>query len=199
MMTVLRPARFLVLGLAVLLAGCAHGITIAPNLNNLPRITGAAPIQKKVGYFIAEADRGKTVTTPAGGGDKVSYPLYANLEPGFYRTLSNVFAGVSVLKDPKDARYLSDNAIAIVFTPQFTSNSSSRNAFFWPPTDFSVTINCTASDPQGRTIWETSVTGTNDLTSVSTVIHDFGVTGRSAAESALQKLQTALEQAAELR
>jgi len=139
------------------------------------------------------------VKTPGGGGDFVQYPLYGNLEAGLYRTLSNVFTSVSVLKDKRDAHALTDNGISLVFIPVITTTSSSRNIVFWPPTDFSVTIECTATDVNGQQIWQASVTGVNDLTSVSTVIHDFGATGRNAAEVALQKLQKALEAAPELR
>ena len=183
----------------VALAGCAHDITIAPNMDNLPRSEAAPKIPKKVGYFIADADRTKMVTTPGGGGDNVQYKLYGDLEPGLYRVLSNVFTGVSIVHDRSDIRALTDSGVSLVFTPVITTTSSSRNIMFWAPTDFSVTITCTAVDANGKQIWETTVTGTNELTSVSTVIHDSGITGRQATEAALKKLQKALETAPELR
>jgi len=194
-----RQPIWLLLAAFLGLSGCAHPIAISPNLGELPHTANGPPIQKKVGYYISDADRAKMVKSPGGGGDFVEYPLYANLEPGLYRALSNVFANVSVIKDKNDIRALTDSGVSLVFTPVITTTSSSRNIAFWPPTDFSVTIVCTATDVNGKQIWETSVTGVNDLTSVSTVIHDFGVTGRNASEAALRKLQKALEDAPELR
>jgi hypothetical protein len=194
----LHPVTLLVT-LLVALGGCAHTITISPNLADLPRPASGPPIQKKVGYYISDANRATLVKTPGGGGDFVRYPLYGDLDAGLYHTLSNVFASVSPVKDKQDIRSLTENGISLVFTPVISSTSSSRNFAFWPPTDFSITIACTATDVNGKQIWATTVTGTNDLTSVSTVIHDFGVTGRVAAEAALQKLQKALETAPELR
>ena len=197
-MTHLRLSSLLLAGLLAL-AGCAHDITIAPNLDNLPRTDAGQKIQKTVGYYISEADRNRMVTTPGGGGDNVQYKLYSNLDAGIYRVLSNVFTDVAVVQDKSDIRALTAKGISLVFTPTITTTSSSRNIMFWAPTDFSVTINCSAVDANGKQIWTTSVTGVNDLTSVSTVIRDSGLTGRQATEAALKKLQKAMETAPELR
>jgi hypothetical protein len=197
-MTRIRLSSLLLTALLAL-AGCAHDITIAPNLDNLPRSEAAQKVQKKVGYYISDANRAKMVTTPGGGGDNVQYQLYSNLDAGIYRILSNVFADVSVVQDKSDIRALTDKGISLVFTPTITTTSSSRNIMFWAPTDFSVTIDCAAVDANGKQIWQTVVTGQNDLTSVSVAIRDSGITGRQASEAALKKLQKAMETAPELR
>ena len=57
------------------LSGCAHNITISGDSTSLT--TGAKPqqIDKVVGLVITDEQRMKDVTTPGGGGDKVTYNL----------------------------------------------------------------------------------------------------------------------------
>jgi len=62
----------LLLGLSALLGACAHNIVITPETKALPPAEGA-PIDRKVGYYISGADYDAQVTTPGGGGDKVTY------------------------------------------------------------------------------------------------------------------------------
>ena len=65
--------------LVAVLAGCAHPISLSPDLARVTSAT-ATKIDKKAGLSLADADRSREVTTPGGGGDKLSYFPYRDLE-----------------------------------------------------------------------------------------------------------------------
>lgn len=135
------------------LSGCAHQIVITPDLSQIDR-KDVVPIDKTVGYYISSADREKKVTTPGGGGDKVTYSPYKELEPMIQKILYNQFKDVKRLNAANDAKEILDNKISYVFVPTITTNSSSKSAFTWPPTDFTVTLACTATDQNGNKVWQ---------------------------------------------
>lgn len=186
------------LGIVALITACAHPINIAPDLNSLKPSDNVSPINKTVGYYISPEDRAKRVTTPAGGGDSVEYAPYVDLEPGIYRTLGNVYSNVLVVKDLKDKEYLSSKQISLVFVPKIETTSSSRNSFFWPPTDFEVTMECTALDNQGTKVWGNTVKATGGLIPVKEILNDFGLAGRRASAEALKALEAQIRATPEL-
>jgi hypothetical protein len=197
--------KIVALILALVCSACAHPIKIAPDLAELKRDAGPAGrpgearIQKNVGYYISDADRERRVETPGGGGDKVSYTPYADLEAGIHRVLSSIFAKVSVIKETPGPEVMKANGINYIFTPSIRTGSSSRNIMFWPPTDFTVTIECSAVDSTGAQIWSQTVSADGGLTSVNSTIHEHGLAGRRAAENALKKLQAAIVEAPAFR
>jgi len=186
-----------VLVAALLLVGCAHHITITPPLSALTA-ADTTRIDKAVAYYIAPADRAREVTTPGGGGDKVTYLPYAQSEPALKRVLSNVFTKVMAIPSLDDKRYLADNAIAYVFVPTLSTDSSSDSAFTWPPTRFTVTLDCRAVDASGALVWQQRVTG-EGRAEFSEFKHDRGLAGWRAIQDAFQKLQGAISTASELR
>ncbi len=190
-MTSLKRFIF-ILVLIVLCSGCAHQVDIAPNLTVLTNENASPKIDKAVGYYISKESRALSVTTRAGGGDSVKYTPYADLEPGLNLVLSKVFTATYPVEDINDQAFLQSKNIAWVFTPTITTTSSSRNAFFWPPTDFSVTINCIATDNNQQQVWNNTVQADGDLIAVKEILKDHGLAGRSAAENALIKLQSEL-------
>jgi len=183
------------LAFAFLLGGCAHPISISPNITKLQGVATQGRIDKSVGYFISEPNKALSVTTPAGGGDSVRYSPYTDLESGLYAVLANVFNNVYPVKDIHDQAYLQDKGISWIFTPTITTSSSSRNNFFWPPTDFTVTIACVAADGAQHEVWRAAVTADNDVIAVNEVLHDQGLAGRLAAEKSLRQLQQQIEAA----
>jgi hypothetical protein len=183
--------RLATLTLAALLGGCAHPIVITPDAAKLPTRDNIKPSANIVGYYISEEERGRQVVTPGGGGDKVEYAPYKELEPGIFRVLNNVFANVHVLKSEGDTAYLTDNRIAFVVRPQITTNSSSGSPFTWPPTDFTVVINIKAVDDAGKTVWQDEAVGQGKA-EFSEFKSDFSLSAKRASEQALTQLQTKL-------
>ena len=177
-------AAFAVLG------GCAHTIVITPDAAKL-----GAPAAKlsanKVGYFISDEERNRKVITPGGGGDKVEYAPYKELEAGIYRVLNNVFSSVDQLKSENDPAFIAEKKINFVMRPKITTNSSSSSPFTWPPTAFDVIIEIKATDNSGKVIWQDTVIGKGNA-EFSEFKSDFALSAKRAGEAALIELQKKL-------
>jgi hypothetical protein len=159
---------------------------------------GITTIDKQVGYHISDASKAVEVTTPGGGGDKIRYFPYRDIEPGFYKALAEVFRGVSKVKDPKNTDDLRQNGIALLIVPEIKTTSSSPSPFTWPPTQFSVTLTCTVTDAAGKPVQKLSVTG-NGKAEFDEFKSNFALAAVRATNDALAKLVTALGEAPELR
>jgi hypothetical protein len=178
-----------------LLGGCAHQIVITPELQSIEK--PAAPIDKKVGYYISAADRAVQVTSAGGGGDKVSYYPYRELEPALQKVLFNVFRDVQSISAPNDGAYLKQQGIAYVFVPKVQTDSSSSGVFTWMPTHFVVSLSCTAFDSEGKQIWQRTVSGTGD-SEYNELKGDFSAAARKASQHAFNELEKAIIGASEL-
>jgi hypothetical protein len=171
----------------LLLIGCGHSINITPPLNTLDK-DGISKIDKNVGYFISKENFEKEVTTPGGGGDKVKYFPYKESEPALNKILSNVFSQVYRVPSITDAQFITSNNISYIFTPEFATDSSSESMFTWPPTKFSITIDCKAVDNGGKVIWQTKATGEGNAV-FDEFKHDFSLAAKRATKKAFVKLQ----------
>jgi hypothetical protein len=180
------------------LTGCAHPIIISPDIGKIEPAATAQPIKKNVAYYIADDVRTKEVITPGGGGDKVSYQPYRDIETAFYKMLTNVFGNVTKLKTPKDMEAISKNNIAYVITPELVTNSSSPSPFTWPPTKFSVDLTCSIADAAGNPVTSKKVSGTGEA-EFAEFKADFSLSAKRASQDALLKMQQALSEAPELR
>ncbi len=181
-------ARIAVIAGVLLLVGCAHPISMAPPMSAFDGKQANAKISKNVGYYITEEDRAREVTTPGGGGDKVRYFPYKDLEPGLYKVLSNAFSDVYVVKSLNDKNYLADKKISYVIVPKIETTSSSSSAFTWPPTNFTVSLECRALSPDGAVVWQTTAKGEGKAT-FGEFKSDFSLSARRASEQALLELQ----------
>jgi hypothetical protein len=182
--------RWAWLSCALLLAACAHPITIAPDLGKLAG--PAAPVKPgAMGLYISADDKARQVTTPGGGGDKVSYYPYRDLESGIYKILGNIYERVVLVLSPTDVDALAKSGVAVVARPQIFTQSSSSSVLTWPPTNFQVRLSCTFTDISGTTIAETSITGTGNA-EFSEFKSDFSLAGKRAAEDALNNMQSAI-------
>ena len=168
-----------------LITGCAHNIVITPPTVEKSKIE-LAP--KTVGFIILAADKAKQVETPGGGGDKVSYAPYRDLESPLFGTLMRVYTNVESLSSMEQA---AGKQLSFIFTPAIETDSSSGSAFTWPPTDFTVTFNMKAQDPAGAVLWTESVTG-NGKAEFSEFKNDLALSAKRAAQDALDKLEVAL-------
>jgi hypothetical protein len=95
-------------------------------------------IDKNVAYFISQENHLKQVTTPGGGGDKVTYKPYADTEVALNTVLSKMFSRVYSLNSVDDQQYIDDKNISYIFVPKLTTNSSSSSMLTWPPTNFTI-------------------------------------------------------------
>ena len=180
------------------ITGCAHPLVISPDITKTERDTSAQPIDKNVGYYIAPETRHITVTTSGGGGEKVTYQPYKDIETAFYKMLSNVFKNVTVLKAPNDADTINKQSISYIFTPVITTNSSSPSPFTWPPTRFTVNLTCNINDSSGKPVTSKSVTGEGQA-EFGEFKSDFSLSGKRASQDALLKMQSTLLRSPELR
>lgn len=189
---------WLVLLLVVAMAsGCAHPITMNPDLAS---ITGdkSAAIPKSVGYHIAESAKAIEVTTAGGGGDKVRYFPYRDIEPGFYKALSEAFGNVNRVQDPKDTGAMASNGIQLLITPEIKTISSSESLFTWPPTQFTVELTCTVTNAQGQAVDVIRVSGYGRAT-FDEFKTNFSLAAVRASNNALNLLIKALTESPKLR
>ena len=190
--------RSLVVVSALLFSGCAHQINITPPLNNIGS-ENEPKVAKKVGYFISAEDMAKEVVTPGGGGDKVKYQPYKELEPALKKTLESVYASATPVPSLQDQAFLTSNNIAYVFVPKIETNSSSDSAFTWPPTNFEVTLEAKAVNGSGSTVWQSRpVKGVGQAT-FGEFKHDFSLAARRASLDAMKKLKGELRAAQALQ
>lgn len=200
--TMTRFAKFLslaaTLSVVLFMTGCAHPITITPNVAKIEREAGTQPIRKNVAYYIAEDLHAKEITSAGGGGDKVSYYPYKDIETAFYKMLTNVFDNVTKLKTPDDKDALKKYDVSYIIKPKLITNSSSPSPFTWPPTKFSVEMTCDVLDASGRSIAVKNVTGHGNA-EFDEFKSDFSLSARRASEDALLKMQRELSMASELK
>jgi hypothetical protein len=180
------------------LTGCAHPIVISPNIEKIGQNTVTQPINKNVAYYIAEDVRTKEVITPGGGGDKVSYQPYRDIETAFYKMLSTVFPNVTKLKALNDVDAISKNNVSYIITPVIVTDSSSPSPLTWPPTKFSAELTCNITDAAGNPVLSAKVFG-EGAAEFDEFKKDFAMSGKRATENALLKMQRALSTAPELR
>lgn len=189
-----RLSLYLVcLFMAVLATGCAHPISLTPSITTGIDQVKVERIEKKVGYYIAQEDRVREVTTPGGGGDKVSYLPYRDLETGMYMVLSQSFSNVSRLEalgSPKAAEQ------QLIIKPTITTTSYSDSAFTWPPTVFTVQITLAIEDSTGKPVTQISAQG-EGRAEFSEFKSDFSLAARRASENVLVKLKAAIAAAAD--
>jgi len=185
------------IALAALLTGCAHPISVTSDLAQI-KGSGTAKIDKSVGYYIAQEDRTREVITPGGGGDKVSYVPYRDLEAGMYKAMSEVFTNVSKLDSPTDAARLAKDNIQLVIVPKIVTTSSSDSVLTWPPTTFTIELTCKVSDKAGAPLTEVKALGVGKA-EFSEFKADFSLSAKRAAQDAMAKLVAALEASPVLR
>lgn len=183
-MRAFRP--LMILSFALLLGACAHPVTINPI--DTPARNTALLSPKKVAYVMTDTDRNKQVTTDGGGGDKINYFPYRDLEKGIRDTLRAVYTDVSVIGFPTDMKSIQENSLSFVFAPEIYTSSKSESAFTWPPTQFTVELSCTVTDSDGKIISRIRVIG-NGSAEFSEFKTDFGLAGRRAAAEASAKLK----------
>jgi len=180
------PRIAVALSLAALLGACAHPIVISPL--ETPSRDNDAIQSKQVAYVMTDADRNKQVTTEGGGGDKVSYFPYRDLEKAIRDALRSVYSDVSVIKSPSDVMAIKENDISLVFAPEIMTSSNSQSIFTWPPTQFTIELALNVTDAVGNIISRIRVISSG-AAEFSEFKADFGLAGRRAASELSDKLK----------
>ncbi len=183
--------KILLVALCVtIIGGCAHPIAIAPDFNAV-QAPATQVTAKKAAYYISDEDRAREVTTPGGGGDKVRYFPYRDLEAGLYKVLSATFASIAKLNKAPENEELNRQGIVVVVTPRITTHSSSDSIVTWPPTSFTVELECRISDPTGTELAQARIVGFGNA-SFDEFKSDFALAGKRASADALNKLANTL-------
>ncbi|WP_414447467.1 hypothetical protein AB4851_12550 [Burkholderia sp. 22PA0099] len=176
------------------LSGCAHNITISTDTKALTATPKTEQIDKSVGLIITDEMRNRDVTTPGGGGDKITYKPYRDLEFPMYLVLTRSFKSVERFNAEPDAASARAKGISYLVRPEIITTSSSPSPLTWPPTDFSVTLVCTISDLDGKTIGKAQVSG-HGHAEFSEFKHQLGLAADRASLDAATKLPAAIQQA----
>jgi hypothetical protein len=179
------------------ISGCAHPINMKPDLAAI-RSPAAAQIDKRVGYHIPKALLEVEVTTPGGGGDKVRYFPYRDIEAGLYKALGQSFSSVTKLQEPSNTAALKADGVHYVLTPDVKTTSFSPSIFTWPPTEFSVTLSCRVVNADGATVDTVTVTG-KGTAEFSEFASNFSLAAVRASNEALSALVKALTESPKLR
>jgi hypothetical protein len=185
-----------VVALLALLGACAHPISMTPDLTSIP--TQKPSVNKNAVFVISTEDRDREVTTPGGGGDSIRYFPYRELEAGIFQVLSSIYAKVTLLRTSADKSLLDSSKASYVFLPTITTESSSKSAFTWPPTDFAVTVKYKVQDPAGKPVYDNQVQGKGHA-EFDEFKKDLGLAGKLAAQDALKKFKAQVEAAPELK
>ena len=161
-----------------------------PSLDS--KIGTPSKVKANVGYFMPSELLNLEVTTPGGGGDKVRYFPYKDLDSAYMRVLMSVFIGVNRLNSATDTNELLNRNINYVISPVLITHSDSTGIFTWPPTNFTIDLTSNIKETTGKTIASPRVVGNGHVLSFSSFKGDFGLSGRLAMEDALVKMQRSL-------
>jgi hypothetical protein len=150
--------KFLILTeMLVTLSGCSHNIQLTPSLEELRQVENNGVSNKNVAYYISAENRVKQVTTPGGGGDKVTYKPYADSEAALNTILLKAFSKVYSINSITDKQTISEKSISFIFVPKLITNSSSSSPFTWPPTEFTISLSCEALNKDGDVVWTKAI------------------------------------------
>ena len=178
--------KLLFLSSVVFAFGCAHQIEITPKVDALRDNGDKLP--KSVALVITDEQKQLQVTTPGGGGDKVTYTPYADLNTPLYVTLSEVFDKVYLVGSEAEKQSIQDKSVDYVMVPEIITNSSSNSAFTWPPTDFTTQLSCNFYDRDENLVTTINVTG-DGKAEFKEFTSDFSLSARRSTEEAMKALR----------
>jgi hypothetical protein len=185
------------LAAATVLAGCAHPLVVTPDVAELEAPSKAVPHKTVVGYYISEEQRAMEVITPGGGGDRISYFPYRDMEVGLYKVLGNCFSDVVRLKSANDVTAIGQHNVGYILTPQLKTDSSSPSPLSWLPTQFTVDLSAAITDSVGKPVATKTGQGIGRA-EFDEFKMDYALSGKRAMQDALQKFQQLLSDAEEL-
>ncbi len=185
--------KFLSIYSFIILTGCAHSIQVNPDLAKLRNIESASASDKTVAYYISKENLAAEVITPGGGGDNVKYKPYADTQGALNTVLLKKFAKVYSVESLEDKAFIKEKGISYIFVPHLVTNSSSSSLVTWPPTEFTIKLECNALDENGNTVWGAIVNSTGNA-KYSEFKKDFSLSARRASENAFTTFLQELDQ-----
>jgi hypothetical protein len=182
----------LIAAFALVLGGCAHPIQLVSDPAPLVG-TGPSPkIDRSVVLLVTDAQLAQEVISPGGGGDKLSYKPYKDLQTGMYVALGEVFTRTSLASNPADPR-IGGDPTTLVVTPTITTTSYSPSILTWPPTIFTISLEFAFRDPAGtRTVATVRVQG-EGRAEFDEFKSDFSLSARRAAQDVLARMVKAIQ------
>ncbi|MBN0986641.1 hypothetical protein [Amphritea pacifica] len=174
-----------VIALCSAVVGCAHPISISQLADH--QGYAGEKVSKTVAYVITGEQKKTEVTTPGGGGDKISYYPYRDLEVTLRSALGSVYEGVYALNSVEDSAAIEEHGIQLVYVPSISTNSSSESVFTWPPTEFTIDMSCTVFDADGKPVSNLNVSGEGKA-EFDEFKNEFGLAAKRAAGSLNDKL-----------
>lgn len=187
-----RLLTFLALAALLVLGGCAHPIQLTPEPAQLMGKGAGNKIDRPVVLVVSDAQLAQEVTTPGGGGDKVSYKPYKDLQTGMYIALGEVFTRASLANGLSDPRMGTDPATVVVM-PTITTTSYSPSLLTWPPTIFTITLEFAFRDSKGeRAITTVRVQG-EGRAEFDEFKSDFSLSSKRAAQDVLTRMIAAIQ------
>ena len=196
-MLLIRPLRLgLALLLVALLGACAHPISLDPA--STPARNEASLLARKVAYVMNDEQRARQVTTAGGGGDKVSYFPYRDMERAIRESLRAVFSDVVVLRSASDAQALASSGATLVFVPDIRTESSSSSMLTWPPTRFDAVLECKVQDAAGAPV-TTVYANASGAAEFDEFKADFSLAARRSVQLLAERFVEALKKDPKLR
>ena len=179
--------KLIIIALIGIISGCAHGIQLTPNLDDLHNtdVEVENKINKNVAYYISQQDMDTEVITPGGGGDKVKYYPYRDTEAALDTMLSKVFNHVYSIPLIKQAAFIQEKNISYIFKPSIKTDSSSDSILTWPPTHFTFELTCTATDLSDNKVWSKKVKAEGNA-EYGEFKEDLSLSARRASEEAFK-------------
>lgn len=187
---------FMALTCAAVLVGCAHPINVGTD--TAPERVESSLIQKKVAYAMTDAQRAVQAITPGGGGDRISYFPYRDLEKSIRDALRAVYQDVVVIPSAADASAVQASGAALVFTPEIKTNSGSPSPFTWPPTYFTTDVSCVVTDAAGAELTRVQASGRGEA-EFSEFKGEFGLSAKRAATAMATQLSSEIRKNEKLR
>ena len=192
----MKNLKYIGLSLAIALmlgfSGCSHKISLTPPLNELREVKTENKVDANVAYYLSNESKNIEIITPGGGGDKVKYTPYKDIESALNTMLSRKFSRVYHLESMDDKTMIENKNIQYVFTTTIYTNSSSSHFIIWPPTDFTMQLTCEAIDTNGKKVWNDTVL-TNGYASSGELIDNFSLSAQRATQEAFSKMLQKLE------
>ncbi|MBI3368973.1 MAG: hypothetical protein HY021_11165 [Burkholderiales bacterium] len=181
----------------VVLGGCAHPINLGGDVSTLMG-TGSGKVDRKLGLVLTEEQRAREVIGPGGGGDKLRYQPYRDLEPGLYVALSEAFVNVVKVSGATDPKVQTEG-LSFIATPTLATTSYSPSMLTWPPTVFTLEISLSITNTQNKLVADVKVQG-EGRAEFDEFKSNPSLSAKRAAEDALKKLIKAIaEVSAKLR